>query len=251
MIADDMITFIKKDLRVFGIAVFFLMAATIAFIFRRYYWVLSTMLICAVSIIWTVGILGWAGWEVTVISSNFISLQLIITLAMTIHLMVRYREFNREQPQASQYSLMYRHYRWDAAALHVFRVHDHSRFCFFDILQYQAGNRLWLHHDGRCGYFHDRAFSAVAFDIIVFCPRTGPAPQTKSRWQLTPMLGRFTLAHGRLIIVISGVLLVVNALGISRLKVENCFINYFRSNTEINQGLKVWTRALAEQHRWM
>ena len=106
MIADDMISFIKNDLKVFGTAAFLLMALTIAFIFRRYYWVLSTMLICVVSIIWTVGILGWAGWEVTVISSNFISLQLIITLAMTIHLMVRYREFNREQPHASQHSLI-------------------------------------------------------------------------------------------------------------------------------------------------
>ena len=58
------------------------------------------------------------------------------------------------------------------------------------------------------------------------------------------MLGRFTLAHGRLIVVISGALLVVNAFGISRLKVENCFINYFRSNTEINQGLKVMDQNL-------
>ena len=120
MIADDMISFIKNDLKIFGTAVFLLMVLTIAFIFRRFYWVLSTMLICVTSIIWTIGILGWLGWEVTVISSNFISLQLIITLAMTIHLMVRYRELSNEEPQASPYELAVRHDRGDAAAVRVF-----------------------------------------------------------------------------------------------------------------------------------
>jgi predicted RND superfamily exporter protein len=87
MIADDMISFIKSDLRVFGTAVFLLLVLTIAIIFRRIYWVLLPTLVCVVSIACTVGFLGWFGWEVTVVSSNFISLQLIITLAMTIHLM--------------------------------------------------------------------------------------------------------------------------------------------------------------------
>ena len=100
MIADDMISFIKSDLRVFGTAVFLLLVLTIAIIFRRVYWVLLPMLVCVVSITCTVGFLGWFGWEVTVVSSNFISLQLIITLAMTIHLMVRYREFATEQPDS-------------------------------------------------------------------------------------------------------------------------------------------------------
>jgi len=106
MISDDMISFIKNDLRVFGTAVFLLLVLTIAVIFRRVYWVVLPMLVCLVSITCTVGFLGWFGWEVTVVSSNFVSLQLIITLAMTIHLMVRYREFAAEQPNASQHELI-------------------------------------------------------------------------------------------------------------------------------------------------
>ena len=106
MIADDMIRFIKNDLKVFGTAVVLLLVLTIALIFRRVYWVLLPMFVCVVSIVCTVGFLGWFGWEVTVVSSNFISLQLIITLAMTIHLMVRYREFATERPDASQHELI-------------------------------------------------------------------------------------------------------------------------------------------------
>jgi predicted RND superfamily exporter protein len=243
MIADDMISFIKNDLKVFGTAAFLLMAITIASIFRRYYWVLSTMLICAVSVIWTVGILGWAGGEVTVISSNFISLQLIITLAMTIHLMVRYREFNREQPNATQHGLI------------VETVDAMLRPCMYSGFTTIAGFASLIFCNIKpvidFGYI---MMVGVAISMIVpflllpvilsFLPKDRPVPQRKSRWQLTPMLGRFTVAHGRLIIVISVVLLVANAFGISRLKVENCFINYFRSNTEINQGLKVIDNSL-------
>jgi len=82
MVADDMITFIKNDLRIFGTAVFLILVLVIAAIFRRLYWVVLPMMTCVISVISTIGVLGWAGWEVTVISSNFISLQLIITLAM-------------------------------------------------------------------------------------------------------------------------------------------------------------------------
>jgi predicted RND superfamily exporter protein len=106
MIADDMIRFIKNDLRVFGIAVFLLLVLTIAVIFRRVYWVILPMLVCLISIVCTVGVLGWFDWEVTVVSSNFISLQLIITLAMTIHLMVRYREYAAAEPEAGQRELI-------------------------------------------------------------------------------------------------------------------------------------------------
>jgi predicted RND superfamily exporter protein len=58
------------------------------------------------------------------------------------------------------------------------------------------------------------------------------------------MLGRFTMAHGTLIIVASAVLLFVNVLGIRKLQVENCFINYFKSTTEIHQGMKVLDQQL-------
>jgi uncharacterized protein len=243
MIADDMISFIKNDLKVFGTAVFLLMVLTIAFIFCRLYWVLSTIVICVISIIWTIGILGWAGWEVTVISSNFISLQLIITLAMTIHLMVRYRELSNEEPLASPHTL----------AVHT--LEEMLRPCVYSELTTMAGFASLIFCNIKpvidFGYIMVVGVAistTVPFlllpAIFVLLHKGKLRPQRKSQWQLTPMLGRFTVAHGRLIVVISGVLLVVNAFGISRLKVENCFINYFKSNTEIHQGLKVVDQSL-------
>jgi len=243
MIADDMISFIKSDLRVFGIAVFLVLVFTIAIIFRRVYWVILPMLTCAVSVICTIGILGWCGWEVTVISSNFISLQLIITLAMTIHLMVRYRELAANEPLVSQHDLIFDTIR---AMLQP---------CLYSGLTTMAGFASLIFCNIRpvinFGYI---MVAGVAISIIVpflllpavlvLLPRDRPWLKEQSKWSLTPMLGRFTVAHGLFIVVASAVLLIVNVAGIRRLEVENCFINYFKSNTEIHQGMKVLDQQL-------
>ncbi|MCX5644301.1 MAG: MMPL family transporter [Phycisphaerae bacterium] len=238
MIADDMISFIKSDLRVFGTAVFLLLVLTIAVIFRRVYWVVLPMVTCLVSVIYTVGFLGWFDWEVTVVSSNFISLQLIITLAMTIHLMVRYRELAADQPDIGQRELI----RATIGAM--------LRPCVYSGLTTMFGFASLIFCNIRpiinFGYI---MVVGVAISIIVpflllpavlmLLPRDRPWSRGQSKWLLTPMLGRFTVAHGPLIVVGSLVLLAVNGVGIRKLQVENCFINYFKSTTEINQGMKV------------
>ncbi|MBW2620840.1 MAG: MMPL family transporter, partial [Deltaproteobacteria bacterium] len=94
MIADDLISFIKNDLKVFGLGVLFFLILTLGIIFRKIRWIFLPVLCCAFSAISMMGLLGLFDWEVTVISSNFISLQLIITMAITIHLIVRFRELS-------------------------------------------------------------------------------------------------------------------------------------------------------------
>ncbi len=238
MIADDMISFIKSDLRVFGTAVFLLLVLTIAVIFRRVYWVLLPMSVCLVSVTCSIGFLGWLGWEVTVVSSNFIALQLIITLAMTIHLMVRYRELAARQPEIGQVELV----RATIGAM--------LRPCVCSGLTTMAGFASLIFTNIRpvidFGYI---MVVGVAISIIVpflllpavlmLLPRDKPWSGGTSRWRLTPMLGRFTVAHGTLLLVLSLALLTVNAVGIRRLQVENCFINYFKPTTEIHQGMTV------------
>jgi hypothetical protein len=106
MMADDMISFIKNDLKIFGIGVLLFLIIALGIIFRRMRWVFFPILFCLVSVMCMVGLLGWFGWEVTVISSNFISLQLIITMAIVIHLIVRYRELLAQNPEAPNHQLI-------------------------------------------------------------------------------------------------------------------------------------------------
>lgn len=101
MIVADMIRFIKSDLSTFGLGVLAFLLLTLAVIFRQWRWVLVPLLCCGFTVWLMIGFLGWAQWPVTVISSNFISLLLIMTLSLTIHLIVRYREFQHDEPGAA------------------------------------------------------------------------------------------------------------------------------------------------------
>jgi predicted RND superfamily exporter protein len=106
MISDDMVTFIKKDLLVFGIGVFLFLVAMLSIIFRKARWVSLPLLSCIYAGILMIGLLGLIGWDVTVISSNFISLMLIITMSMNIHLVVRYRQLRKDLPDLNQKDLV-------------------------------------------------------------------------------------------------------------------------------------------------
>ena len=96
MIADDMMIFIKSDIVVFGFGVFIFIILTLWFIFRNIKWVIMPLLGCATSVIIMIGLLGLIGWKVTVISSNFIALMLILNMAMNIHVTVRYLQLKKE-----------------------------------------------------------------------------------------------------------------------------------------------------------
>ena len=102
MIANDMMSFIKKDIIVFGIGVFLFIILTLWFIFKNFRWVLMPLLGCASSVIIMIGLLGLVGWKVTVISSNFIALMLILNMAMNIHLTVRYLQLKKEDQNISK-----------------------------------------------------------------------------------------------------------------------------------------------------
>ena len=99
MIADDMMGYIKSDIIVFGFGVFVFIVLTLWFIFRNLKWVIMPLLGCSTSVIVMIGILGLIGWKVTVISSNFIALMLILNMAMNIHLTVRFLQLKKEFPE--------------------------------------------------------------------------------------------------------------------------------------------------------
>jgi stage II sporulation protein R len=105
MIANDAVHFVKNDLLIYGISLIFIFIFVLYYIFRSFRWVFIVLFICFISILSTSGILGIFSWEVTVISSNFVALQLIITMSMVVHLVERYKELYFKYKNASQYKL--------------------------------------------------------------------------------------------------------------------------------------------------
>jgi predicted RND superfamily exporter protein len=238
MIADDLISFIKNDLKVFGLGVLFFLILTLGIIFKKIRWIFLPMICCAFSAISMIGLLGLFGWEVTVISSNFISLQLIITMAITIHLIVRYRELCSKNPDAKQRELV------------LDTVKLMGKPCLYAALTTIAGfgslllcdilpviNFGWMMS---AGIMVSLVMTFLLFpSVSMLMPRDTLSNNRKSQFSLVPLLAKFTEAHGTMILVISGIALILGAVGISRLTVENSFIDYFKHTTEIYQGMKV------------
>jgi len=243
MIADDMITFIKNDLKVFGVGVMLFLIIMLGIIFGSKRWILLPMLCCVVSAVCMMGLLGWFGWEVTVISSNFISLQLIMTMAITIHLIVRYREMLRANPEAPNRQLIL-----DTVRLKL-------KPCVYAVLTTIAGFGSLVISDllpvstfgwmMTAGLVVSLVVTFLVFPtVLMLLPKKPPPAAQRWHFSLTAMLGRFTQNHGSLILALSGIALVASIAGIARLDVENCFIDYFRKSTEIYQGMRLIDRSL-------
>lgn len=238
MIADDLITFIKNDIRLFGGGMALFLVVTLGLIFGRVRWVLLPMLCCFVSVIHMAGILGFMGWEVTVISSNFISLQLIITMAIAIHLIVRHRELHKAHPEWSQLDLTAR-----ATALM-------ATPCLFATLTTIAGFGSLLSSGilpvitfgwmMSAGIVVSLCVTFILLPALLVLIPKGPAPTRLTlRFPLPELLGAFTEKHGKGILVASGLALLFCLTGMMRLQVENSFIDYFKKSTEIYRGMKL------------
>jgi hypothetical protein len=208
------------------------------FDFRQLRWILLPVITCTFSVVATSGFLGLFGWEVTVISSNFISIQLIITMAITIHLIVRYRELARLLPEMDQRQLI----------LHstIFM----ARPCTFAVLTTVVGfaslvlsgilpvmNFGWMMS---AGIGVSLFLTFLIFPVLLMqMPKAMPNTSFESRFALTKIFADITESHGKTILFISVVALILSVAGVSKLNVENSFIDYFKESTEIYQGMKV------------
>ncbi|MCH8263243.1 MAG: MMPL family transporter [Proteobacteria bacterium] len=238
MITDDMVSFIKNDLLVFGIGVFVFLVVMLSIIFRKPRWVILPLLSCAFAGALMIGLLGLVGWNVTVISSNFISLMLIITMSMNIHLVVRYRQLRNDLPDFNQQDLV-----MEMASKMVWP-------CFYTALTtIMAFGSLvvsgikpvidfgWMMTIGLTVTF---VTTFLLFPALLVLMKKPELEQDKlDGFQMMHTLSVFTVNHGNKILLLSVLLVVVSGIGISKLEVENSFINYFSKDTEIYRGLKL------------
>ena len=97
MIVADSVSFINSDVVVFGSAAIAVIIFILIVAFRQFAWVVVPLISCASTGFIIVCLLGLLNWPISVVSSNFLSLLLIITLSLNIHLIVRYRELAKLQ----------------------------------------------------------------------------------------------------------------------------------------------------------
>ena len=243
MIADDLVTFVQGDLRTFSSVVVLLIVVALGLIFRKVRWVAMPLACCAVAGTIMVGVLGLMDWRVTVVSSNFISLLLIITISLTVHLMVRYRQL-RATRHYSNHDKLLRH-----------AVQSMFRPCLYTALTTAVAfgslivsGILPIITFGWMMMMGVATALIVAFTLFPAVMSTMQADTTQVspnlRLNLTAALAALTDKLKGNVLIIYGLILVLSILGLTRLRVENSFIDYFRESTEIYQGMVLFDEKL-------
>ena len=238
MIADDMMSFIKSDIIVFGLGVFLFIVATLWFVFRKLIWIIVPISSCFFSVIIMTGLLGLLGWKVTVISSNFIALMLILTMAMNIHMSTRFLQLRNNFPNLNNIeiiSITTNKMFWPI----IYTVL--TTICAFLSLIFSGIKPIidfgWMMTLGLITSF------IITFTLLPtllsFMPDNNIKINEGGDSKITSFFGRASINHKVSIFVITGVIIILSIVGISRLEVENSFINYFDKNTEIYKGMKI------------
>jgi hypothetical protein len=238
MIAADMVSFVRSDLLVFGSAILGIMLLALAVIFRRGRWVVIPLVTCGATTVIMLGMLGALDWRMTVISSNFVAVLLIITLAITIHLIVRYRELHAEEPDGDLHERVLLTMQLMAIPCIYTGITTIVAFISLVVSGLQPVIDFgWMMTAGIVVAML-MSFILVPCLMLVW-PKGRPHHHTGSDPVLTAHFSRLADHHGRAILVVSALLVILTAVGISRLEVENRFIDYFRESTEIYQGMEL------------
>ena len=238
MIADDMMTFIKNDIVVFGLGVLLFIVITLWYIFRKLIWIIVPISSCLFSVIIMMGLLGILGWKVTVISSNFIALMLILTMAMNIHMCTRFLQLRKDFPSKNNFeiiSLTTNKMFWPI----IYTVFT-TIFAFLSLIFSGIKPIIdfgWMMTFGLIISF------IITFTLLPtllnFVPVENISIKKEQKSRFTDFLAQISLNNKNTIFGMTVAVIILSIIGIAKLEVENSFINYFSKDTEIYKGMKL------------
>ena len=243
MITTDMIGFIEHDLKTFGLGVIIFIILMLSLFFKKLRWVVLPVGCCLITTAVVVGFLGLMDWRVTVISSNFISILLIITISLIIHLIVRYQDLNQSKPGQDQKQLVRQTVGFMVLPCFYTSITTIVAFCSLLV----SGIRPVIDFGWTMTIGISLAFvlNFIFFPaaLVLLSPEISRSGKDKTRI-FTLAIATFIKRHQKIILCGSFLLAVVSIIGISKLEVENRFIDHFKSNTEIYKGMQVIDRKL-------
>src|SRR5699024_8336733 len=212
-------------------------------IFRQPRWVVASFIACSITALWLTAILALLDWKVTVISSNYLSLLLIITMSISIYLISRYREFQQEYPDAEP--------RW--------LIRESTRHMiqpsFFMVTTTMVGFASLVVSDIRpvvdFGWMMTIGIMLALVAVYLIVPTILSVMPNRPMPSDIPFTQRITLAFASFtaqfhkpLLAFMAVAMAVSFVGIGKLTVENRFIDYFKDDTEIHQGMLLIDRKL-------
>lgn len=237
MIADDMIGFVKSDIAIYGTAISIIMVMMLWIIFRQMRFVILPIVISLCAVVITTGINALLGLEITVVSSNYVAMQLITTLSLVIHLIVSYREEYALYPHFSQKELIeitIKRMSTPAVFLILTSVAGFGSLMTCDILPIiDLGNMMNI------GVTVSLITAYILFpSMMMLFSKKEPILTFDKAFRLNTIFAQIVEHHGKKIIVMVVLILGFSFYGTTQLIVENSFINYFNKSTEIYQGMQ-------------
>ena len=238
MIADDMMSFIKSDIIVFGFGVLLFIILTLWFVFKRLIWIIVPISSCFFSVLIMTGLLGLFGWKVTVISSNFIALMLILTMAMNIHMSTRFLQLKSDFPNLKNHEII----KMTTSKMFwpiLYTVL--TTICAFLSLIFSGIKPIidfgWMMTLGLITSF------IITFTLLPtllnFVKNNNVTIAENNESKITSFFAKISNDNQKIIFILTALVIILSVIGISRLEVENSFINYFNKNTEIYKGMKL------------
>ncbi|MDG2460220.1 MAG: MMPL family transporter [Luminiphilus sp.] len=238
MIAADMMAFVRSDLVTFGTAILAVMAIVLWLIFRSLKWVFIPLFACSSTATLLLGVLAGTDWRMTVISSNSVAVLLIVTLSLSIHLVVRYRELQHKQPDTPQKKLAADATRLMLVPCLYTAMTTIVAFASLVVAGLQPVIDFgWMMTTGIVIGFCS-AFTVVPALMAIIPDRT-LSTTGKPDVPFTARFAGIVERHGRSVVVVTMGLVVLSVAGIRALEVENRFIDYFKEHTEIYQGMEL------------
>ena len=186
-----------------------------------------------------IGLLGIIGWKVTVISSNFIALMLILTMAMNIHMSTRFLQIKEQNPNLKKNKIIFLTTKKMFFPILYTAL---TTICAFLSLIFSNIKPVidfgWMMTLGLIISVFT-TFTLLPILLTIFSEKNIFSLRKTTQSRFTGFLSNFSINKKGIVFFVTSTLLVVSFFGISKLKVENSFINYFSKNTEIYKGMKL------------
>lgn len=235
VIAEDMISYIKDDLLVYGVSLSLLLSFVLWLFFRKVKFVVVTILSCVASLLCASGIFALLGFKITVISSNYLALMLIINISLIIHIITQFIILNQKFPKTNN------------AKLALMALLIKAKPSFYAILTTAIGFLSLIFSNIEpiiklgimmsIGIFIALVLSFVIFASFMSLFKNENLNLKEPDFGFLKFCANLSLNYKKIIVAFSILLLFLSFFGMRELRVENSFVNYFKDESEIKKGL--------------
>ena len=232
MIATDMMEYIESDLMIFGTAVALIFALMLYLFFGSMWQVILPLINAFLTTFITAGFLGYMDWKISVVSSNFIALLLILTISLTVHLLVKINEIKKDT---------------DFKTAIINGYDQMFAPCFFAalttavaFLSLTFGELKPVIEFGKMMAFGISIAFVLTFTFlpcVLYLINKSKTKDFLSIYKVTQFILSFSQNNKAVISSLFAITFITLCFGVSKLQVENRFIDYFDKDTEIYKGM--------------